>query len=202
MALLRERKPVVKMETLPIELIRETLQQLDGVSLCKVSQVSKGFCIANEDEIWKVVNGETKRRSKEIIHGLVRKWVDLWHKKEEAYGYNTYEEFQEWRECDINYRAVNEQLSLGYRMLGVPMRLRWAVLSLLDDKCHLIWKQGCRALPLDDPQLSKINLALASAEKDIKDWEKSCGRGLSKCKVPYRAAWNFSTAKAVERCPW
>jgi len=101
------------METLPIELIRETLQQLDGVSLCKVCQVSKGFCIANDDEIWKVVNFETKRRSKEIIHGLVRRWVDLWHKREEAYGYNTYEEFLEWRECDINYRAVNEQLSLG-----------------------------------------------------------------------------------------
>jgi hypothetical protein len=190
------------METLPIELISLTLQQLDGVSLCKVCQVSKGFCIANDDEIWKVVNYETKRRSKEIIHALVRRWVDLWHKREEAYSYNTYEEFQEWRECDINYRAVNEQLSLGYRMLGVPMRLRWAVLSLLDDKWQLDAEVGCRALPLGDPQLYKINLALASAEKDIKDWEKSCGRGLSKCKVPYRAAWTFSVAKAVERCPW
>jgi hypothetical protein len=197
------------METLPVELIRETLQQLDGVSLCKVCQVSKGFRIANDDEIWKVVNWETKRRSKEIIHGLVRRWVDLWHKREEAYGYKTYEEFQEWRECDINYRAVNEQLSLGYRMLGVPMRLRWAVLSLLDDKRQSDPEVGCRALPLGyivapkvTPQLYKINLALASAEKDIKDWEKSCGRGLSKCKVPYRAAWNFSVAKAVERCPW
>jgi hypothetical protein len=202
------------MEKLSSDLLHLIFQELDGMTLCRLSQVSKDFrVVADDDGAWNVAHGFTKRRSLEIVCGHIRNLLDAEAEIEEVTYFpytelNTadWDEIEEERElCKDNANQAAVALAIVYRALRVPIRLREALAANLVEWFRLtdylrpswpVWRSDFVKPPGWDLALN----ARREAEREILEWEKSIGYDVSS--QPYSIAYSYGVGHCCLYSAW
>lgn len=132
------------MDSLSIDLLREIFQKLDAVMLCRLSQVSKDFRVAADEEcVWNAAHGFTKGRSFVILMELGALSLSKTEECNAAAHIASISEFdgstedesddaigrrdrayEAWDAAQNEQRIVRRMHAIAYRMLRVPKKLR------------------------------------------------------------------------------
>jgi len=173
------------MDTLPIELLRIIFKSLDGKTLCTLSQVSKEFGVVSNSDIWVLCHGFTKTRSKVII-------TDLREKVRQAELMNQPVRTNEYR--DAFYRDTVSDLSIAYRMLRIPLSLRFV--------CATLWNRYqlypvYHRVSQHDPEIEKVRHERDVAEYNVMLWEASFRMPKEK-----PISYNLSVGYCCASSPW
>jgi hypothetical protein len=180
------------MEKLSGDLLLSIFQKLDAVMLCRLSLVSKDFHnIADDDEVWRVAHGFTKGDSMDIVAKLVATVSDLdlkavsakqvTHDAAEMYFKVDPSKDGEESAALSNYVLSNDHLnfmlykldkamlnlSIAYRMLHVPVCLRIATASALNEYYLACDKSYASNAVL----LESVRDALKKTEGCVVSWE-------------------------------
>ena len=132
------------MDSLSVDLLRAIFQELDAVMLCRLSKVSKDFLVAaDDDSLWTVAHGFTKKRSLEILleldalsHSKTEECNAAAHIASNAeFDGSTEDEsddaigrrdraYEAWDTAQNEQRIIRRMHAIAYRMLRVPKKLR------------------------------------------------------------------------------
>ncbi len=209
------------MEKLSSDLLHLIFQELDGMTLCRLSQVSKDFhVVADDDGVWNVAHGFTKRRSLEIVCGHIRNLLDAEVEFEEVTSFqvrrnlldtessitNWDDDVEEERElCKDNANQAAVALAIVYRTLRVPIRLREALAVNIVEWFRLtdylrpswpVWRSDFVKPPGWDESVN----ARRKAEREILEWEKSIGHDISS--QPYSIAYSYGVGHCCLYSAW
>jgi hypothetical protein len=132
------------MDSLSIDLLREIFQKLDAVMLCRLSQVSKDFRVAADEEcVWDTAHGFTKGRSFVLLMELGALSLSKTEECNAAAHIASISEFdgstedesddaigrrdrayEAWDAAQNEQRIIRRMHAIAYRMLRVPKKLR------------------------------------------------------------------------------
>ena len=132
------------MDSLSIDLLREIFQKLDAVMLCRLSEVSKDFRVAaDDDSVWDTAHGFTKGRSFVTLMELGALSLSKTEECNAAAHIASISEFdgstedesddaiarrnrayEAWDAAQNEQRIVRRMHAIAYRMLRVPKKLR------------------------------------------------------------------------------
>lgn len=204
------------MEMLSSDLLRLIFQELDGVTLCRIAQVSKDCrVVSGEDRVWDVAHGFTKGRSVEILSELGT-LVNTQNEKCLSASFELRhsfcaEKYEIWSDLNDELRHIQARQLIGYRMLRVPKKLRilasdalvyYHRLNRCIDAILVSAEHGDYDTYFSDARhelyckRADAHQALADSNADILDWEKS----FAECRK--LRSMSYSLAFCCTHQPW
>ncbi len=181
------------MEMLSCDVLCLIFQELDGVTLCRIAQVSKDFrIVSDEDRVWDVAHGFTKGKSLEILSELGA-LVNTQNEKCLSASFELRHSFcskkyENWSVFEEELRITQARQLVGYRMLRVPKKLRTLAsdalvyyhrLNRCIDAILVNAEHGDYDSYFSDARhelyckRADAQQALADSNEDILDWENS-----------------------------
>lgn len=186
------------MDSLSIDLLRAIFQELDAVMLCRLSQVSKDFLVATDDDsLWTVTHGFTKKRSLEILLELGALSSSKTEECNAEFDGSTEDEsedaidrrdraYEAWDTAQNEQRIIRRMHAIAYRMLRVPKKLRVVAADALVRYCKVTQcidsiLKGVPRSSDDDTfaysyrdlnlKRTEVEHALIDADAAVKKWE-------------------------------
>ncbi len=209
------------MENLSGDLLFSIFRELDAATLCILSQVSKDFNVAaDNDDAWVAVHGFSKTSSRVIIAKLIVSIAELGKtladasytsscaddiyfavdpsniEAENLARSNFTTAHQLWNDAEYNFEQARQNLAIAYRMLRVPVALRVATACALHD-----YYRACDNCELQHLKKSVVIVHAARDALKIKELEVVMWEATPE-QLNKRLAYTYTAAFCCARSPW